>query len=171
MLSLEPQCPNITPLELYLSTLLCDRNQEQLFLDQHKMNNWRMLISLPSVCQYKLMKCLWFIMEWFYTQKKPPKNKNSPRSASKSNHKMSMSCCVIWWLFHNTPADTVVQTAVYPLSPHPINIMSQLDNVMMIKMTLMQTANGSHYCQLIILNSTADNVWQRVVATYWRVEN
>lgn len=46
MLSLEPPCPNITPLKFYLCTQLCDRNQEQLFLDQHKMNNGRMLISL-----------------------------------------------------------------------------------------------------------------------------
>lgn len=39
-----------------------------------------------------------------------------------------------------------VEVALYTLSPRPINVMSQPDNnVMMIKMILIEIANGGHY--------------------------
>lgn len=41
---------------------------------------------------------------------------------------------------------TAVALTMYTLSPHPINVMSQPDNnVMMIKMILIEIANGGHY--------------------------
>lgn len=41
---------------------------------------------------------------------------------------------------------TAIALTMHTLSPHPINVMSQPDNnVMMIKMILIEIANGAHY--------------------------